>query len=190
MKKSGTSKGILALVLAVVVLVAVYALAWRPRAAELSTIQSGREAMEQELAGLEAANAASLIPAAEDPATALLAVAIPEGPELPNLLRQLSTIATETGVDQKTLTPSNLAPNTGVPGASILVTITASGSKASAVEYVRRLGGLERIFVVDKVTLSSATASDPTADPSALIGLFDLEVTGRVFTTDTAAAPA
>ena len=77
------------------------------------------------------------------------------------------------------MSPSPLVANAGVPGGTISVTISASGSKAAVYDFVHRLGALERLFVVDKVSLLPAAADgvDPTA------GAFQLELSGRVFTT-------
>ena len=183
MKNRETPKGVLLVVAAVLVLVVGYFFAWRPRAAELSRADGERATMEQELTALQAANGVGETPTTVDPVDAALAAAVPVDPQLSNLLRQLSGIAEETGVQQKSLTPSTPITVTGVPGSSIAVTITASGPKTAAVEYLRRVGGLDRVFVVDKVTLNPAPATDATVDPTAPADSVDLEVSGRVFTT-------
>ena len=67
-------------------------------------------------------------------------VAIPATPELPDLLRQLQQVAADAGVQQTSVNPAPLVANGGVPGATISVTISASGSKAAIYDYVHRLG--------------------------------------------------
>ena len=186
--KNERQRTVLVLGVGLLLVVGLYLVVWRPRAADVSQARRDTQAMAQELASLQAASAAAATPTTVDAASAAIEVAIPADPELPNLLRQLNAIAAETGVDQRTLTPSNLTANAGVPGASILLTISASGARSSAVEYVRRLSTLERLFVVDKVSFQAATATDPAADPSATADVIQVDVSGRVFTT--APAPA
>jgi hypothetical protein len=170
----------------VLVLALVYLLVWRPRVAEVGDINRDREAKEQELAGLQAAAAPK--PADTDPATLAMEAAIPPQPQLPDLLRKLQAIATETGTDQKTLSPAAPATVTGVPGASIQLTISTSGPRAGVYAYLHRLGTLERLLVVDKVSLS-VPAADPTL-PVPAEGVLNAEISARVFTSAAAAAPA
>jgi hypothetical protein len=172
--------------LGVLALALTYLLVWRPRVAEVSEINRDRQAKQQELAGLQAAAAAK--PADTDPNTLAMEAAIPPQPQLADLLRKLQAIATETGTDQKTVSPAAPVTTTGVPGSSIQLTIATSGPRAAVYSYLHRLGTLERLLVVDKVSLSV-----PPADPTLTLpadGLLNADITARVFTSAAAAAPA
>jgi hypothetical protein len=169
--------------LGVLVLALFFFAVWRPRAAQVSDIRHDRDTQQQELATLQAAAAAK--PTGDDPATKALAAAIPPQPELAQLLRQLQTIATETGTDQKTVSPAApVASSAG--GSSVQLVISTSGPRAGVYGYLHRLGALERLLVVDKVSISV-----PPADP-ALPGadLLNADITARVFTTAASAVPA
>ena len=174
------------LLLGVLVLALAYVLVWRPRAAQVSEINRDRDAKQQELAGLQAAAASQ--PAETDPATLALEAAIPPQPELAGLFRQLQAIATDTGTNQKTVSPATPTATTGVPGSSIQLVISTSGPRTAVYDYLHRLGTLERLLVVDKVALSV-----PAVDPAATVPAGDVlnaDITARVFTAAAAAAPA
>jgi Tfp pilus assembly protein PilO len=179
--KSGRSNPKVIVLLVGLVVVVAYLLVWRPRVAEVADAQANRDALTAQLAQLDAAFAASATPTTV-PASALAGdVAIPPTAELPGLLRQLQQVAADAGVAQTSVSPSPPVANGGVPGATIAVTVSASGSKAAVYDYVHRLGTLKRLFVVDKVSLLPVAADgvDPT------VGAFQLELSGRVFTTAT-----
>jgi Tfp pilus assembly protein PilO len=185
MNMSSSNRVRIALIAVLVVAIA-YLLVWRPRAAQVAELQDERDQMSQELAGFAAVDASPTPPAAGS--TEALAVAIPPTDGLAELLRQFQSIASDTGVEQKTVAAQQPAPIAGTSGSSIPVTMTVSGPRAAALEYVRRLGVLPRLLVVDSMTIAPSTdapdtapgageAVDPTADH------VQLDIAGRVFTT-------
>ncbi len=142
------------ILLGVLVLGLAYLVAWRPRAAQVDDIHRERDTMQEELVGLRAALAVQQPNA--DPTTQALAEALPAQPQLPELLRQLQAIATETGVDQKTVSPAAPAANTGATGSSVQLVISTTGARPAVYSYLHRLGALPRMLVVDKVALEQA----------------------------------
>jgi Tfp pilus assembly protein PilO len=192
--KGARSNGKLLVLLGVLVVGAVYLLVWRPRAAELSDARSERDDMAQELATLQATPTTTTVPAATPtaahPAADSLAAAVPDQPALAELLRQFQTIAVGTGVTQESVSPSPVqAIAAGAPGSSLGVEISVSGPKPALYDYLHRLAALDRLFVVDKMTIEPKTsdAAPATTNGSAPTDSFHLDVSGRAFT---AAAPA
>ena len=174
------------ILLGVLVLGLAYLVAWRPRAAQMSDIHRERDTMQEELVGLRAALAAKQPDA--DPTTQALAVALPAQAQLPELLRQLQAIATETGVDQKAVGPAAPAASAGATGSSVQLVISTTGARPAVYSYLHQLGALPRMLVVDKLTLSKP-AADPTS-PSPAGDVLTADITARVFTTAAAAVPA
>jgi Tfp pilus assembly protein PilO len=180
--KSGSNRKVIAMLVGLVVVIA-YLVVWRPHGAELADVETTRDAMTADLAVLNAAAVAP--PPSIDAAvsTQVLDAAIPSTPELPNLLRQLQQIAGEAGVDQTTVSPALPASNVGAPGASIAITIAVAGPKLNVDDYVHRLSTLERLFVVDKLSVVASKSDTSTADPAAAVaGTFEVNISGRVFT--------
>jgi Tfp pilus assembly protein PilO len=182
--KSRRSTGLLLALLGVLAVGVVYLAVWRPRAQQLSDIRRERDELTQELARLQAAPSAPASPSADPSAPGGLAEAIPDHPELAELLRQLQSIATEAGVGQESVSPSPLQATAGGSGGVLAVDLAISGPKAALYDYLRRLAGLERLFVANTVTIQPATsdATTPAAAGSAPADRFHLDVSGRAFT--------
>jgi Tfp pilus assembly protein PilO len=178
------SNGKLLVLLGVLAIGAIYLLVWRPRAQELSDVRSQRDAMTAELSALQASPPVISSPTSTPPAADALAKAIPDHPELAELLRQFQSIAADAGVSQQSVSPSPMEATTAGPGGSLAVEISVSGPKPALYDYMRRLAGLERLFVVNKMTLAPATSDGSTAstDASVPIDGFHLDISGRAFT--------
>jgi len=175
---------VLLAVLGLVVLIAAYMLLWKPRANDIASVRSERDSMAQDLAAVQAVAAGP--PTTADPAAATaLADAVPATPELPDLLRQFQTIGAETGVDVQAITPSPATAIPSVPGGSVAVTLTGSGTKAAIDTYVARLGAMARVFVIDKLNVAASTdaGAGPDAAAAPVAGALHLDLAGRVFTT-------
>jgi Tfp pilus assembly protein PilO len=191
--KAKRSNRTLLVVLGALAIVVVYLLVWRPRAAELSDVRGERDTMTQQLAALQAsppgtsAGASSGTSSATTgpPVVSALAKAIPDHPELAELLRQFQSVALDTGVSQSSVSPSPLQPTGAGPGSTVTVDISVSGPRPALYEYLRRLARLDRLFVVDKMTLAPAgsDASATSTDVSVPADGFHLDVSGRAFTT-------
>jgi Tfp pilus assembly protein PilO len=167
-----------------------YIMVWRPRASDLADAKQTNAELTDQLAGLQAAASAPAGSTTVDPTAKALRLAVPETADLANLLRQFSTVAERTGVDQELVSPSPAAAITGTSGSSVTVTISATGTKAALYAYVHELSGLSRLFVADKISLQAAGATATSADsggptqttaPSTGTGPEQLDLTGRVF---------
>jgi Tfp pilus assembly protein PilO len=172
-----------------------YIMVWRPKASDLADAKQTNGELTDQLAGLRAAAAAPAVSTTVDPTAKALRLAVPETADLANLLRQFSTVAERTGVNQKLVSPSPATAIAGTSGSSVTVTISATGTKAALYAYVHQLSGLSRLFVVDKISLQAAGAAAASADsggptqtaaPSAGTGLEQLDLTGRVFVSTSA----
>ena len=189
--KLGSNRKVIVILVGLILVVA-YLVVWRPHGAELADVKTTRDAMTEDLAALNAASAART-PSTDAIDTGVLEAAIPSTPDLPNILRQLQQIAGEAGVDQTTVSPALPATNGSAPGAAIAITISVAGPKLNIDDYVHRLSTLERLFVVDKLSVEAskpdASTGDPAAaDPSAAVAeVFQAEISGRVFTLAAAA---
>jgi Tfp pilus assembly protein PilO len=178
----------------VLLVAVVYLAVWRPRANQVAALEQEHTELSQDLEAL-AQTDTSAAPATDGGSEALV-VAVPPTDDLANLLRQFQSIAADTGVEQRNVTTAHPVAVTGVAGSSIPVTITIAGPRPAALEYVRRLGVLPRLFVVDSVNLDPAgAAGEPTDDPSGVASGTDadrvqLDIAGRVFTTATAPTEA
>jgi Tfp pilus assembly protein PilO len=187
--KATSNRARLALIAVLVVAVAYLAL-WRPRQSQVSDLRLERDALSQELAGLAPLQAPP--PASNDAGSEALAAAVPATDDLANLLRQFQQIAADTGVAQRNVATAQPVALTGVAGASIPVTITIAGPRAATLEYVRRLGVLPRLLVVDSVTFEPGGepadgAGAPDATDAAVADEVQVDIAGRVFTTATPA---
>ena len=181
MNLSGSNRLRVALI-AVLVVALAYVAVWRPRAGQVAELDAERDQLSQDLAGFTAVEAA---PAPATVRSDRVDAAIPPTDGLADLLRQFESIAADTGVVQTAVTAQQPAAMAGVAGSSIPLAITVSGPRPAALEYVRRLGALPRLLVVDSVDLAPATeAADPSAGADAApADRVQLEISGRVFTT-------
>jgi Tfp pilus assembly protein PilO len=126
-----------------------------------------------------------------------LDAAVPEQPDLAEFIIQANDIADQSGISFLSIAPS--PPATGTGGASVInVTITLSGSFFQLEDYLRLLEQLDRLVIVDGLTISassgsssSSTTGSSTADATTSSDSGDtslsVTLTGRMFTR---AAPA
>jgi Tfp pilus assembly protein PilO len=182
MKRSRKDKTML-IAVCVLVLFAAYNFLIRPQGAALTSAQDERALVE--LATSDA-RLTLLAPAdaTEDPTSGDVdpgadALAIPSDPAFSTLLRQLQTIATETGMLHGSIAPTALSTNPNGPGGSLLIAISASGSADAAQRYIQRLRDLERLVVVEQIGLS--------VQPD---GLSQLQISARVFSQQVPADPS
>jgi len=161
-----------------------YVTVWRPQAANLASASDDLAAAEAQLAAVPPPSSPSAAgtPGGEIETGAALEAAVPADPQLADLLRQLDTVATNSGVVATAVAPSRLSldPNGALTGS---ISISVSGPRPAAVAYLAGLAGLPRLVVVEQVSLQDA-ASEATPD------LVQLTLTAKVFATATATAPA
>ena len=118
--------------------------------------------------------------------------AVPSTPELATLLRQLQAIATETNMVVGSITPSPLTANPAGPGGSVQISIGASGSREATDTYLGRLRDLERLLVIEQLSVQergavaeeTAAAVDATGSAGTVVEIPEVQVqlTMRVFT--------
>ncbi len=111
-----------------------------------------------------------------------IASQIPDNPQLPALIRELSGAAHKAGVSLDSLAPSTPAPVTAagapvstVPLSQIPVTISVTGSYFNIESFMRALEHLDRALKTTGLTVAlntggTATAGDAGAAPNSLSG--------------------
>jgi len=94
------------------------------------------------------------------PSAAELTAAIPESPAVSSFLRAVDGIRNETGVTFQSLTPNPVAAGAASPSIGLDVSVQGSWDQVRA--YIGRLVRLDRLVVVDNVSLTAAsTATGP-----------------------------
>lgn len=156
---------------------AVYNFAFKPQSKELSATRSDLHSVQKEIAVVQAELQAPVETTPEANGEALAAQAIPEDPSVTALLRQLQTLSEPLRVTVETITPAELEKNPNGPGGSLVLQITASGSHDSNAAFVRGLKDLERLLVVEMISVITPppVAGQPTPPEQ-------LQLTVRAFT--------
>ena len=151
---------------------------FKPQRSELSSASGELRSVEQsvsdaELQLLTPATTTTIVGA--EPGAAL--PAIPEDPALTQLLRQLQGVADQTGVVVAAITPMQLSENPSGPGGSMGLAITASGPHDSLRAYVQGLRDLDRLLVIEQISITSVPpVADQPPQPD------QLQLAARVFT--------
>jgi len=87
-----------------------------------------------------------------------LDAAVPEQPDLAEFIIQANEIADQSGISFLSITPN--PPAAGTAGASVIgLTISIQGSFFQLQDYLRLLEKLERLVIVDSVTISASGGS-------------------------------
>ena len=156
----------------VLVLFAAYNFVIRPQGGKLDALRADRSAVEQQVsdAQLNLQAPPDTSPVSATPGGADLA--IPADPAISPLLRQLQAAATDSGMLYSSIAPAAPGENPAGPGGSIQVAITAAGTHDARLDYVQRLLDLERLFVIEQISI---TVQPDTTE--------QLQISGRVFTT-------
>jgi Tfp pilus assembly protein PilO len=118
-----------------------------------------------------------------------LDAAVPEQPDLAEFIIQANEIASESGISFLSISPS--PPAAGSGGASVInLTISIGGSFFQLQDYLRLLEKLERLVIVDGITISASndaggTGTGGTADSTSSSSsgtTLSVTLTGRMFT--------
>lgn len=159
----------------VLVLFAAYYFVLKPQGSELSAARDDRQTTEQAISDAQLVLQGPLdtVVGQPDLGTEALTVEIPADPAISTLLRQLQAVATETGVAQGSISPSPLGENPSGPGGSMQITISATGSHEASLAYIQRLRDLDRLFVIEQISIS--VGGD---------GAEQLQISARVFTRE------
>ncbi|GAA4967448.1 type 4a pilus biogenesis protein PilO [Kineococcus glutinatus] len=181
-------------VLAVLVLAATYLLLVAPQRAEAADLATERAAVAASNAALESRTAELKAQFATlDVRRAELAAireTLPAEADVPALLRQLETTASDTGVTLTGITPSAIEAYTGAPadvsGASIYdvpLTLTTTGTFAETELFVKALqADVRRFFLIENLSLSADEATATDGSTAAV----STTLTGKIFVLRTA----
>jgi Tfp pilus assembly protein PilO len=176
----------------VVLLLAWYLLLWSPKAKALSAADKRVVAAQSQLGDvqLQLAQAKSLESRESEVKASLarLEEAVPDKRSLADFILAANDAAHQAGVDFLTITPTKQAVSmtAGAPP-EIVLTLTLSAPYGPTLDFVQRLLGLHRLFVVDTLEMASS-GGDLPANGSA--GPLTVTIGGRMFTNEPAALPA
>lgn len=132
---------------------------------------------------------------------ALIQTHLPDTPQIPGLLRNLSAAAATTGVSLQSVSPGSPAPvgatstakNTKITGlAEVPLSMTIQGQFANVKAFLAALETMPRSVLVTGVNISRGTGGTNTgAVPSATSSALSATITAKVFTAPAAtSAPA
>jgi Tfp pilus assembly protein PilO len=156
----------------VVILVGWFEGFYHPEAHHIATLQAQEQVASDKVVQLDAQYADLLhserqLPA-ERAALAALSEAVPNGPELDNLVKSIFAAAGASGVQLTTISspqPVNFgvaAPASTSGPAEVMLTIGVSGTPSQVEALVNKLDSEHRLFVVDTFSLQDPTAISPT----------------------------
>jgi Tfp pilus assembly protein PilO len=145
--------------MAALLIFAVFNFVFKPQRSELSTARSNLQTVEQKISDaaltLQVPVSTTTTAPIDGPAAA---PAIPEDPALTQLLRQLRAVAESTDVTYSAITPTPLSENPSGPGGSMALSITASGSHDAVQAYVKGLRDLDRLLVIEQISITTPPA--------------------------------
>lgn len=205
--KRGTIIGIVAGGLVVVLLW--YFFLYSPTSSDLNDTKSQVSAAEQQKQELENSirqlkELSRNAPQQEADLRALRA-AVPENPDLGEFVLQANEIATASGVDFLSISPSPPVANTSSgPKSTIALSIQIDGGFFQLLDYLARLEHLDRLVILDSVSVStgdtgtsgstgstgSTAGSGSTSGSSSTDPTLSVTLTGRMFTNAEAAPVA
>lgn len=151
-----------------VVILGWYVLVLRPRAGDVSEAKEQLEQAEGELQSLQAT--LQQLETIDDDRPELeaelrrLTAAVPPQPELGNMILALHDLAGRSDLAFLAVTPALPAAQEGVAATTIALTLSVEGDFFSVVDFFDRLEDLERIVVVDSITLAAAEPELPTEE--------------------------
>jgi type II secretory pathway component PulM len=163
--------------------------------ADVASAQSQKQQLENTIQQLKelSRNAAQ-----QQAKLAALRAAVPPTPDLGAFILQANDIATASGIDWLSITPSPpAASGTGGPTSTIRVAMQVQGGFYQVLDYLNRLENMQRLVIVDTINVSAGGAGGGTTGGSGstssagsssgstdATGAPDLSVTltGRMFT--------
>jgi Tfp pilus assembly protein PilO len=177
---TGRTKLILSVAGVVVVLLATFFLAVKPRQEELGRVRDEVATEEDRTQALEAelAHRRQLQENAPELEAQLAKYRelVPEDDQVANFIFQVQEAANQAGVGFIEITPDLPAPPAeGAPVAQVKAVIGARGGYFAVQDFFRRLYGLDRAVRIDEVTMS---AEEDTATQETLV---ELGATARIF---------
>lgn len=168
---------------ALVVILGWYMFLFKPKGTELSDtrakvaqLASERQKLESDLSRLQALDRDRPLRVAE---RQRLAGLIPERDELAGFLIAADEIATRSGLQWLSITPST--PVAGAEGAPSIISLnmTLQGTFFQLLDYIGRLERLRRLVVIDSLSLS---VGGTEGDANSLVPSLSVTVVARMFT--------
>ncbi len=163
--KRGVLIGVIAGALVVILLW--YFVLFSPTSSDLSDTreqvadeQSQKQALENTIARLKelSANAAQ-----QQASLRTLRAAIPPTPDLGAFILQANDIATASGIDWLSISPSAPTATVGAgPTSTISLSMQISGGFFQVLDYLNRLEGIERVVIVDTINVTAAGTGSST----------------------------
>lgn len=163
--------------IAVVLVLIWYVAVFRPQSSHLQAAHRAQAAADQQIGSLQSETASLQALLKQIPAdTAKLAAlnaAVPATPDLQDVLNQLNSLATATGVQLTSVSPTppatttsgssnSTAGSSGPP--SMKTSLTANGPYPAVYAFMAGLAQLQRTVVVDSISLSPGTAGAISAN--------------------------
>lgn len=128
-----------------------------------------------------------------------LRAAIPPTPDLGEFILQANEIASASGIDWLSISPAPPVANTGSANSSIALAIQIDGGFFQLLDYLNRLEDLDRLVILDAVSVSTGGADTGATGSTGGTGsssssssggapTLSITLTGRMFTQAEAAA--
>jgi Tfp pilus assembly protein PilO len=118
-----------------------------------------------------------------------LSAAIPEGPNQADFISGLNDIADESGISWQSVTMQEPAPGTAGQPPTSVVQIAIEGGFFQTLDYLNRLEDLDRLVVVDTVTINGAGENASTSPGTGLTsrrsGDLSTSLNARIFSQTT-----
>jgi len=152
-----------------------YAALYQPERSHVKALQAGEQVAASAVLGLDARYAGLVKSKAELPAEraalAALRRAVPNGPELDNLVTALYSAASNAGVELSSISspePADFGASQSSPArgpAQVMLTLSVTGTPAHVQKLVKVLTLEPRLFVVDSfgLTYTAAPAQTPSS---------------------------
>lgn len=147
------------LLFGVVAVGAAYFMVIKPKQAEVESAQGGLaiaavslDAAQKELAALG--------PQPDDPELTKLLVQVPRTADIQNFLNQISAVATQNGVKVGAINFNPVSAGSIGVGSEVLATVSADGARLAIDAFLAGITQLDRITVVDDVSLTQKAAAD------------------------------
>lgn len=165
------------------VLVLWYFMLWKPQQNSISDAKDRRQTAEDQAAQLrvtlsrleELRRGAALTQSRIEQ----LRVAVPEQPNLAQLILDVNDAANRAGIEFMSITPSPPTAAAAGGASAINLSLSLTGGYFQVIDFVNRLTALPRVIVIDTISLGGSQPS----------GGLSVSITGRAFTTATATSP-
>ena len=167
---------------------------WTPKQSSLHDARDARSAEESKTDGLRSELASLEDIQRQGPKTQAelmrLQGYVPKDPQLASFIRTANDIATQSGIEWLSISPSVPAPSGSGGPTTIGLQFQLSGSFFEVVDYIHRMEQIPRLVKISSVNLSggesgSSTAAAPATGSGAAAGGITLSLSAEMYTTQT-----